>query len=92
MVTGDAEQTARVVTAAIGITGQVWSSRPGRWLRLSSVANVLIVSALALSGPLMAPLAPGDAGRAFPGGRRVRRCAGHRKVDAVPAFAGGLTA
>jgi H+-transporting ATPase len=36
----------------------LWSSRPGRWLLLSSVIDVLIVSVLALNGLLMAPLAP----------------------------------
>ena len=35
-----------------------WSSRPGRWLLLSSVIDVSIVSVLALRGVLMAPLAP----------------------------------
>jgi H+-transporting ATPase len=36
----------------------LWSSRPGRWLILSSVIDVLIISVLALNGLLMAPLAP----------------------------------
>jgi H+-transporting ATPase len=36
----------------------LWSSRPGRWLLLSSVIDVLIISVLALNGLLMAPLAP----------------------------------
>ena len=36
----------------------LWSSRPGGWLLLSSVIDVLIVSVLALKGLLMAPLAP----------------------------------
>ncbi|MDE2567072.1 MAG: HAD-IC family P-type ATPase [Burkholderiales bacterium] len=34
---------------------RLWS-RPGLWLNLSALANVLIVSALALAGVLMAPL------------------------------------
>jgi H+-transporting ATPase len=33
-----------------------WSSRPGRWVLASSSADVAIVSMLALSGTLMAPL------------------------------------
>ncbi len=36
----------------------LWSSRPGRWLLLSSVIDVLIISVLALNGLLMAPLSP----------------------------------
>ncbi len=36
----------------------LWSSMPGRWLVLSSVIDLGLVSALALSGTLMAPLAP----------------------------------
>ncbi len=35
-----------------------WSSRPGRWLILSSVIDVSIITGLALTGVLMAPLAP----------------------------------
>ena len=36
----------------------LWSSRPGRWLLLSSVIDVAIVAVLALRGWLMAPLPP----------------------------------
>jgi H+-transporting ATPase len=35
-----------------------WSSRPGAWLLLSSVLDVLIVSVLATQGILMAPISP----------------------------------
>ena len=34
----------------------LWSSRPGRWLLISSVIDLGLVSVLALSGTLMAPL------------------------------------
>ncbi len=34
----------------------LWSSRPGRWLVVSSVVDLSLVSALALNGILMAPL------------------------------------
>lgn len=36
--------------------GRLWSSRPGGWVVASSSADVAIVSTLALSGTLMAPL------------------------------------
>ena len=36
-----------------------WKSRPGKWLILSSVADLCVVSILAIWGILMAPLAPG---------------------------------
>jgi H+-transporting ATPase len=36
--------------------GRLWSSRPGGWVLASSSADIAIVSALALSGTLMAPL------------------------------------
>ena len=36
-----------------------WQSRPGKWLILSSVADLCVVSILAIWGILMAPLAPG---------------------------------
>jgi H+-transporting ATPase len=35
---------------------RLWSSRPGHWVLASSVADIGIVAALALSGTLMAPL------------------------------------
>jgi len=35
----------------------IWSSRPGRWLIVSSVIDLSIVSLLALNGILMKPLA-----------------------------------
>ena len=35
-----------------------WSSRPGRWLLLSSGIDLMLVSTLALNGWLMAPLPP----------------------------------
>ncbi|MGB7540414.1 MAG: plasma-membrane proton-efflux P-type ATPase [Burkholderiales bacterium] len=34
----------------------IWNSRPGNWVLASSAADIAIVSALALSGVLMAPL------------------------------------
>lgn len=34
----------------------IWSSKPGNWVLASSAADIAIVSALALSGSLMAPL------------------------------------
>jgi H+-transporting ATPase len=34
----------------------MWSSRPGNWVVASSVADISIASALALSGTLMEPL------------------------------------
>jgi H+-transporting ATPase len=36
--------------------GHMWGSRPGTWVVASSVADVAIVSVLALSGVLMEPL------------------------------------
>jgi H+-transporting ATPase len=36
--------------------GRLWSSRPGTWVLASSAADIALVSALALSGTLMAPL------------------------------------
>jgi H+-transporting ATPase len=36
----------------------IWSSRPGRWLVLSSAIDLGLVSTLALSGTLMTPLQP----------------------------------
>jgi H+-transporting ATPase len=35
-----------------------WSSMPGRWLLLSSAIDLTLISTLALTGTLMAPLAP----------------------------------
>ncbi len=43
----------------------LWSSRPGRWLVLSSVIDILVVSTLALNGWLMAPLPPAILGGVF---------------------------
>ncbi|MGI4943239.1 MAG: hypothetical protein ACRYHQ_22210 [Janthinobacterium lividum] len=43
----------------------LWSSRPGRWLVLSSAIDVLIVGTLALNGWLMAPLPPVILGSVF---------------------------
>lgn len=37
---------------------RIWSSRPSTWLMASSVTDVLIVTALATQGVLMAPLSP----------------------------------
>jgi len=37
----------------------MWQSRPGAWVIASSLANIIIVTALALSGTMMAPLAGG---------------------------------
>ena len=36
--------------------GRLWDSRPGTWVLASSAADVALVSGLALSGTLMAPL------------------------------------
>jgi H+-transporting ATPase len=36
--------------------GRLWSSKPGTWVLASSFADIVLVSALALSGTLMAPL------------------------------------
>jgi len=36
--------------------GRMWSSRPSRWVLASSAVDVAVVSTLALSGTLMAPL------------------------------------
>ncbi|KAB2919060.1 MAG: HAD-IC family P-type ATPase [Hyphomicrobiaceae bacterium] len=36
--------------------GRLWSSKPGTWVLVSSLADIVLVSALALSGTLMAPL------------------------------------
>jgi H+-transporting ATPase len=63
--------TLRTLTVAILVFGgqavfyvarerqHLWSSRPGRWLLLSSAVDLGLVSTLAISGTLMAPLAPG---------------------------------
>jgi H+-transporting ATPase len=60
--------TLRTLTVAILVFGgqaifymarerrHLWSSRPGRWLLLSSAIDLAIVSTLALNGWLMAPL------------------------------------
>ncbi len=37
---------------------RLWSSRPGRWLLLSSAIDLLLVGTLAVNGWLMAPLPP----------------------------------
>lgn len=42
--------------------GRFWGSIPSRWLALSSVADVLVVSCLALLGFLMAPIEAGLVG------------------------------
>lgn len=36
--------------------GRMWGSRPSAWVFVSSAVDVAIVSTLALSGSLMAPL------------------------------------
>jgi H+-transporting ATPase len=36
--------------------GRLWSSRPSTWVLASSAADIALVSVLALSGTLMAPL------------------------------------
>ena len=63
--------TLRTVTVAILVFGgqavfyvarerqHLWSSMPGHWLLLSSAIDLTLISALAVSGTLMAPLAPG---------------------------------
>ena len=63
--------TLRTVTVATLVFGgqavfyvarerqHLWSSMPGRWLLLSSAIDLTLISALALTGTLMAPLAPG---------------------------------
>jgi H+-transporting ATPase len=38
--------------------GPYWRSRPGRWLLLATLADIVIVSALAAFGILMAPIPP----------------------------------
>jgi H+-transporting ATPase len=38
--------------------GRVWSSRPGTWLIAATLADVAIVSLLAVRGWLMAPIPP----------------------------------
>jgi H+-transporting ATPase len=69
--------TLRTLTVAILVFGgqaifyvarerrHLWSSRPGRWLLLSSVIDIAIVSTLALNGWLMAPLPPEVLGGVF---------------------------
>jgi H+-transporting ATPase len=42
--------------------GHFWSSRPSRWLMISSVADVIVVSLMATRGILMAPIAWGQVG------------------------------
>jgi H+-transporting ATPase len=62
--------TLRTVTVATLVFGgqavfyvarerqRLWSSMPGRWLLLSSAIDLTLISTLALTGTLMAPLAP----------------------------------
>ncbi len=38
--------------------GHIWLSRPGAWLLLSSILDLLLAGILAITGTLMAPLAP----------------------------------
>jgi H+-transporting ATPase len=58
-------QTLAFITLVFGAQGllyvvrehrHMWSSKPGNWVLASSAADVVIVSALALSGTLMEPL------------------------------------
>jgi H+-transporting ATPase len=58
-------QTLAFVTLIFGAQGllyvlrerrHMWSSRPGKWVLAASATDVVIVSALALSGTLMEPL------------------------------------
>ncbi len=63
--------TLRTVTVATLVFGgqavfyvarerqHLWSSMPGPWLLVSSVIDLTVISTLALTGTLMAPLAPG---------------------------------
>jgi H+-transporting ATPase len=39
--------------------GQFWGTRPGRWVVLSSVGDVLLISLLAWRGILMSPISAG---------------------------------
>jgi H+-transporting ATPase len=62
--------TLRTVTVATLVFGgqavfyvarerqHIWSSVPGRWLLLSSAIDLTLISTLALTGTLMAPVAP----------------------------------
>jgi H+-transporting ATPase len=62
--------TLRTVTVATLVFGgqavfyvarerqHIWSSMPGRWLLLSSAIDLTLISTLALTGTLMAPVAP----------------------------------
>jgi H+-transporting ATPase len=47
---------AQAVLYAVRERRQLWSSRPRHWVLLASAADIAIVSVLALSGILMAPL------------------------------------
>ena len=67
-------QTLTVVTLVFGDQAvfyvvrerrHFWSSRPGRWLLLSSAIDLTLVATLALNGWLMAPLAPAILGGVF---------------------------
>jgi H+-transporting ATPase len=58
-------QTLAFVTLIFGSQGllyvlrerrHLWSSRPGSWVLAASAADIVIVSALAVSGVLMEPL------------------------------------
>ncbi len=72
----DAETLRTLTVATLVFGGQAvfyvarerrhfWSSRPGRWLLLSSAIDLTLISTLALNGWLMAPLAPAILGGVF---------------------------
>ena len=50
--------SAQAMFYAVRERRRLWSSRPSTWLMLSSTADVLIISILAIGGFLMAPLPP----------------------------------
>jgi H+-transporting ATPase len=47
---------SQATTYVIRGRGQLWGLRPSTWLVLSSVADVLIISAMAVCGVAMAPV------------------------------------
>jgi len=41
----------------MSVTSRPWSSRPGKWLIISSAVDLTLISLLAVNGVLMRPLA-----------------------------------
>jgi hypothetical protein len=70
---------AQAVLYAVRERRQLWSSRPRHWVLLASAADIAIVSVLALSGILMAPLP----WRVVAVARRRGRAGGHRRIRAT---------